>query len=101
MLCKQQKPGLANWLKGKFNLGEKLENRTALESWVQDKTSLLNIHLNSVDIKTPKIHHSVFDRVANSGDAYAPINIPGNYALVDGNNDIHDIQTSKQTIPLL
>jgi uncharacterized protein (DUF2235 family) len=92
MLCKQQKPGLANWLKGKFNLGEKLENRTALESWVQDKTSLLNIHLNSVDIKTPKIHHSVFDRVANSGDAYAPINIPGNYALVDGNNDVHDIQ---------
>ena len=94
LLCKQEKPGLANWLKCKFNLGKKLENGTALESWVQDKTSLLDIHLNSVDIKTPKIHHSVFDRVANSGDAYAPINIPGNYALVDAHNDVHDIQAT-------
>lgn len=95
MLCKQKKPGLANWFKCKVGLGNRLKSRTSLKNWVQDKTALLDIHLNSIDIKKPKIHYSVFNRLINSGDAYAPINIPGNYYLVDDENNVHDIQAAE------
>lgn len=80
-LCKQKKPGLANWLKGKF--GRR------------------SVHLNEVEITKPKIHHSVFDRLTQSGDAYAPINMPNDYALVDSSGAVIDIQnTGTNTVSL-
>ena len=36
-----------------------------------------------VVIKEPKIHHSVFDRVAIGTDGYAPIGVPANYRQVN------------------
>jgi len=85
------KPGLANWIKCKLRLNEKLHDRDRLEDWVE-KANLLDINLNSVNIRQSKIHHSVFERIAHSGDAYAPINIPADYVLVDEQNRMHDIQ---------
>ncbi len=71
-LCQEKKPGLANWLK--------------------DKLSRPDVHGNEVDILKPKFHHSVFDRLVESGDAYAPINVPQDYALVTNTGDVIDTQ---------
>ena len=62
-LNQEKKPGLWNWLKKKFGCKDFVENE--------------------VNITRPKIHHSVFERIAGGGRAYAPINIPADYDLVD------------------
>lgn len=76
-LCQEKKPGLANWLKGKFKRP--------------------SAHENEVTIVKPKIHHSVFDHLTRGGDAYAPMNLPEDYAVVDANGNVFDIQCSSQT----
>ncbi len=71
-LCHEKKPGLANWLK------EKLKMSGAFS--------------NEVDIEKPKFHHSVFDRLTQGGDSYAPINIPRDYVYVDPEGNLIDIK---------
>jgi uncharacterized protein (DUF2235 family) len=46
---------------------------------------------NRVWIERPKIHESVFRRIVNSDDSYAPIVLPDHYAVVDENGNIHDL----------
>ncbi|MEP1209572.1 MAG: DUF2235 domain-containing protein [Rhizobiaceae bacterium] len=70
-LCSQTKPGLWNWLK----------------SFVND----LGDEKNEVNIVIPKVHFSVFERLKQSGDGYAPINIPAKYAIVQKSGEIVDI----------
>ncbi len=76
-LCNEKKPGLANWLKGKFKRS--------------------GAHTNEVNIVKPKIHHSVFDHLTGGGDAYAPMNLPEDYVVVDANGDVFDIQGTGRT----
>lgn len=78
-LCKQQKPGLANWLKLKLN-------------WLTRRPDRFTVNVNEVDIDRPKIHHSVMDRLLKSGHAYAPINLPADYAIVDHEGAVIDIK---------
>jgi uncharacterized protein (DUF2235 family) len=40
---------------------------------------------NAVEIKTPKIHHTVFERIRDGVHPYAPIGLPATYAVVDKN----------------
>ncbi len=61
-LCHERRPGLWGFLKSIF---------------VADYVA------NAVDIKRAKVHHSVFDRIRNSGQAYAPINLPEEYSVVE------------------
>src|SRR5262249_163358 len=42
----------------------------------------------SVEIKVPKIHHTVFERIGDGVHPYAPIGVPGVYAVVDKNGAI-------------
>lgn len=46
---------------------------------------------NQVVIERPKIHESVFRRIANSDEAYAPIVLPANYAVMDAAGNIHSL----------
>ena len=62
-LCDEKRPGFQNWLKRLLGMGGATEN--------------------DVDVVEPKFHHSVFDRLAQGGDAYAPINVPLDYTLLD------------------
>ena len=91
-LCKEQKPGLANWLKTKFGLS-KLWRETTLGSVksLGDKLGLGDVYGNEVKIDRPKIHHSVFKRLTRDGNAYAPINLPGDYAYVDSKGNVIEI----------
>ena len=50
---------------------------------------------NQVIIERPKIHESVFRRIANSDDSYAPIVLPAHYAVVDVRGGIHDLPTTR------
>ena len=45
-----------------------------------------------VAIPRPKIHESVFKRIARGRDTYAPIVLPSTYAVVSDNGDIMDVQ---------
>lgn len=85
-LCAEAKPGLANWLKGILN---KLSMVT------------LDVNKNEMEIAKPKIHHSVFERLKQSGDAYAPINIPKTYALVDATGAVIDVEATGSVARLL
>jgi len=88
-LCKQKKPGLANWLKRKLNGLTRRPDRFA-------------VNANEVNIARPKIHHSVTDRLVKSGDAYAPINLPADYAIVDRTGAVIDIkEPGDNKFPLL
>ena len=92
-LCSAQNPGLANWLKSKLGrlvprFVEPLLNRTV---------ALNKIHLNKVKIDRVKVHHTVFSRIRQTGTAYAPINLPARYAVVDSNGDINDVRQSSTT----
>lgn len=46
---------------------------------------------NVVEIDLPKIHHSVFDRIAVKGTGYVPIVLPEKYAIVMPNDAIRDL----------
>lgn len=46
---------------------------------------------NQVVIKRPKIHESVFQRIAAGADAYAPIVLPPSYAVVAANGAILEL----------
>ena len=69
----ERKPGLANRLKSRVNsvLGTRL---TGLRFG--------SVHDNEVEILTPVIHHSVFERIRGGGDGYAPLNVPADYAVL-------------------
>ncbi len=78
-LCHEKSPGLLNSIKLILGISD-----------VED---------NSVDILKPKIHHSVFRRIAESGDAYAPINLPEDYAVVYDDGKIVDIGSRDPRLP--
>jgi uncharacterized protein (DUF2235 family) len=46
---------------------------------------------NVVEIDRSKIHHSVFDRITADGTGYAPIVLPGKYAVVMPDDSIIDL----------
>jgi uncharacterized protein (DUF2235 family) len=52
---------------------------------------------NRVWIERPKIHESVFRRIVNSDDRYAPIVLPDHYAVVDEQGNIHDLSAARPT----
>lgn len=84
-LCEDHQLSFADWLKEKTSLGEGLK-----------KLRLDPVHENRVQIGKPKIHHSVFERLKKGGDAYSPINIPADYAVVDEDGRVVDINASDQ-----
>src|SRR6185503_2273724 len=51
---------------------------------------------NQVIIRRPKIHESVFRRIADGTDAYAPIVLPDYYAVVDANGAIVELPEQGQ-----
>ena len=53
-------------------------------------SKLANDDVHEVEIKRPKIHASVLRRIKAGIDGYAPIVLPGNYAVTDGDN-IYDL----------
>ena len=71
-LCHEKKPGLSDRLMS-----------TVDKTVIAEKLGGLDVSENVVNIIRPKIHHSVFERLTEAGDAYAPINIPSDYAMVD------------------
>ena len=83
----ERKPGLANWLKGRVN--------TPLEvlkvHWLKRRLQFADIHENEVKVAKPLIHHTVFERILESGDAYAPINVPADYAVLTQAGNIVDV----------
>ena len=86
-LSQEERPGLANWFK-KF-----------LPVSLREKFGLLKIDSNKVDISKPKIHHSVFERIEKCGQAYAPINLPKDYAVVRENGNIEGFNAVQTTMP--
>ncbi|MEM1198776.1 MAG: DUF2235 domain-containing protein [Pseudomonadota bacterium] len=62
-LCNSSKQGVWEWMK----------------TWVGAPDHITN----AVTVTNPKIHRSVFDRIKQSGGAYAPINLPKDYVVVD------------------
>jgi type VI secretion system (T6SS) phospholipase Tle1-like effector len=42
----------------------------------------------TVEIPTPKIHHTVFERISDGVRPYAPIGVPGIYAVIDEDGKI-------------
>ncbi|MEM8688657.1 MAG: DUF2235 domain-containing protein [Pseudomonadota bacterium] len=62
-LCNSSKQGVWEWLKTRFGPSDHVSN--------------------AVTVTNPKIHRSVFDRIMQSGGAYAPINLPKDYVVVD------------------
>ncbi len=44
----------------------------------------------SVEIDEPKLHHSIFDRVAGGTDGYAPTGVPTAYRQVDAKGEVVD-----------
>jgi uncharacterized protein (DUF2235 family) len=101
-LCDEQKPGLANWLKENLGLSRLYrKTKSALAVRIMDKVGLHAVHRNEVRIERPKIHHTVFDRLAQDGAAYAPINLPGQYAYVDVQGNVINIGGPGATPPAL
>jgi len=52
---------------------------------------LIDAHRGTRDeviISIPKVHHSVFDRIMAGIDAYAPINLPEHYAVVNADGTV-------------
>lgn len=74
-LCNEQKPGFMNWVR----------------SWF-----LSDVQMNEVKVLRPKIHHTVFDRIIGGGDAYAPINLPAGYAIVQHDGRILSAECSER-----
>jgi uncharacterized protein (DUF2235 family) len=50
---------------------------------------------DEVRIERPKIHESVFRRIANSDESYAPIVLPARYAIVDAAGNIRDLPAAR------
>ncbi len=86
-LCHEKRPGLANWLKSWLPAG------------LKDSLSLAEVEANEVHISTPKIHYTVFERIEESGDGYAPINLPEDYAVVRENGQIDQFATAQADMP--
>ncbi|MGI9493848.1 MAG: DUF2235 domain-containing protein, partial [Geminicoccaceae bacterium] len=42
----------------------------------------------NIEVKTPKIHHSVIDRIADSTVGYAPTGLPGIFKMVGNDGDV-------------
>ena len=86
-LCHEKSPGLANSIK------ELIPIR------IREALGLSEVEKNSVDIVKPKLHHSVFKKIAESGDAYAPINLPDDYAVVYDDGKIVDLTSADRRLP--
>jgi hypothetical protein len=84
VLCSSSRPGLWN------TLLLLLQNKKAVS--------------NDVSIDCPKIHHTVFERIREGGDGYAPINLPERYCVLDAAgkaieqpDDTHSTRTIEST----
>ena len=86
-LNKDRRPGLANWLKREFNT---LLGRLNVE-WLEKRLSFAHVHDNAVDIEKAVLHYTVFERIRDGADGYAPINIPAGYAVLTERGDIVDV----------
>lgn len=75
-------------------LPRKLQKLLKTERWatqVVHRGAPKQISTNVVVIKRPKIHHSVFDRIAASGLGYPPIVLPAHYAVVMPAGEIENL----------
>ena len=77
------------------SLGKMHDSRRGLGVYYRYKprhvASLCNDRDNPVEIAEPKIHHSVFKRIANNTAGYAPPGLPTSYRLVDANGAVTDL----------
>jgi uncharacterized protein (DUF2235 family) len=60
--------------------------------WISERRKFEIIKANVVEIKRPKIHHSVFDRI--KATAYTPIVLPAYYAEVAPTGAINNVGTN-------
>ncbi len=77
------------------------ERDMGLNQWIKSKKAQSASDSNSLSrdnkIK-PKIHWSVFDRIRKSGDAYAPINLPKEYDVVDKNGGLVNFEPAELSL---
>ena len=96
-LGRQKSPGLANWLKQRcvdaFPVKVDMVKNYAKKKDLQHRFN--PIEQNEIHIETPKIHHSIIDRIGEPGNAYAPLNLPGHYSVVDDENQVIKTETSE------
>ncbi len=57
--------------------------KPGLAMWIKEKLPTDSEQHNIAQFDRPKIHRSVFDRIVNGNDGYAPINLPEKYVVVD------------------
>ena len=80
------------------SLGKMHDSRRGLGVYYRYKprhvASLCDDRDNRVEIAEPKIHHSVFKRIANNTAAYGPAGLPTSYRLVDPDGAISDLDAN-------
>ena len=64
--------------------------RVVVNKWRYGTLPSARVHANAVNISKPIIHHSVFDRIRGGSDAYAPGNVPADYAVLKSGGEIVD-----------
>ncbi len=71
-------------------LDKLLNTRHRRFTWSK-RTGVKLFAANVVQIERPKIHHTVFDRIAAPGTAYSPIVLPKKYDVVTGHGTIENV----------
>ncbi|OED36027.1 hypothetical protein AB833_28825 [Chromatiales bacterium (ex Bugula neritina AB1)] len=96
-LCRESPQGLARWLKSMFKkyFPDRVEslNPVAPGAGGSGATATSNrwfkmIDVDAMHIETPKLHYSIFDRIEEPANNYAPLNLPGRYHVVDDENRV-------------
>ena len=64
------------------------QKRMGLWRWCQTKMGKAQVANTEGAPSVPKVHRSVFDRIIEGGDAYAPINLPERYQVVNSTGEI-------------
>ena len=97
-LCNGKNPGLENQIRSWLVTGlEKLRNGKESGLVCRLHARLISrLNMNEVKVSRPKIHHTVFERLPTGGDAYAPINLPVDYAVVQPDGRILDVKDSRK-----
>ena len=72
------------------NLGHMNDSRAGLGSYYRYQPRSIKAlkAAQPITYEAPKIHESVFDRIRRSDGTYAPIVLPADYRVVDGNGNI-------------
>jgi uncharacterized protein (DUF2235 family) len=98
-------PAAHKAIEGSVNInGEMANSRAGLGSYYRYDPrrvqSFCNDSYNSVWIKRPKIHHSVFDRIRNQHVTYIPHTIPPDYEVIGPNGKVIAVppETSQDAI---